>query len=99
MANIRINSLNKFADSLEKKVSWALSALEEIGQFLDRDRGSRRFELSHDERTQIVSALAYVRSQRREGGSDAIQQDRDWVEAESDLDLILTHLRALQSMP
>lgn len=90
-------SLNILADSIEEKVGWALSALEEIGRYLTQR--ARRFNLKGDERTQIISALAYARSQRRGGSCDAEQQYRDWVDAEFDLDLILTHLRALHPDP
>jgi hypothetical protein len=88
--------LGILADSLEKRVNGAFSALEEIGRYLSQE--SLRFELNSNEREQIVSALAYARSLRREASGDVAQQRLDWLDAESDLDLVLTHLRTLRSI-
>jgi len=80
-------------DSQASKLARAYSALEIIERYLARE--TLRVNLTQTERVQIISALAYARSQRRTGISDAAQQHRDWVEAEADLDLVLTHLCSL----
>lgn len=86
--------INPVFDSQTTRIERAFLALAKIERFLAN--GTLHLRLKHEEQQQIIAALAYARSQRRNGISDVTQQHRDWVDAEADLELILIHLQSLE---
>lgn len=95
MSSPSTRQANVVPEDCASRLERAHAALDVIARHL---RPLPALLLTQEEREQVISALAYARSQRRPGNSDATQQHRDWLEAETDLDLILMHLRSLQHL-